>query len=260
MFSRLKWLTYLSLDAPLVAIAWQALFSHVKDSHQTWPKFVIVFASVWLGYAADRWFDNLKRDKPSSPQHSLYANHQKTFLGIWATVLLATVALSIKSLSSQELTNGLILTAASLAYTLFAQKARRLSIYPLAKSLFTALLILCAALLFIGPYSIPFLALLSVWLLFASNCLFIRSWTRLEEPYTRTVAYFLTFGCAVASLIATSAETVLIEITVLISLTCLAGLHFKRSHFKIESSRALADVCLMCPFLVILIQCLTSTR
>lgn len=77
MLSSPKWLALLSLDAPQVAVTWQALLARTLGSSQSPRHYLLVFASVWLGYAADRRFDNRRVQRPQSEQHPFYAQRPR---------------------------------------------------------------------------------------------------------------------------------------------------------------------------------------
>lgn len=255
MVSYLKWLTYLSLDAPLVTVAWQALLARRFASNQSWYHYAIIFMSVWLGYAADRWFDNRKRTRPKSEQHIFLALHSKKALLVWVIVLATAVTLSYLNLDHSEFTHGLALAAASLAYTAFAQKGRRLTAYPLLKSLFTALLVLASSTLFLPSDSIDTLAsrvaVVAIWLLFACNCLFIRSWTRKKELGSSDVASLVALLAFSLSVFSFWKQEQAISIAVLTGLCGILALHNMRERVPTPIRRTLADLCLLSPILVL---------
>lgn len=247
MLSHLKWLTLLSLDAPLVAIAWQALLSKSGESQQSWHHYLIVFLSVWLGYAADRWFDNLKAKRTGSEQHCFYQKYQRPVLAIWILILASAIILSVATLSASEITRGLGLMLVSIAYTAFAQFGRRLRIYPFAKGALTSFLILAASLLFQASIEIPLLAILPVWFLFLANCLLIRSWTRPNENGTLATASMagLASLCAGIYLIATEHQA--IGFSYCLSSLLLLAVQLMSSNRTLIERRVLADLCLLAP-------------
>ncbi|EDY84810.1 hypothetical protein VDG1235_4443 [Verrucomicrobiia bacterium DG1235] len=257
MLSRIKWLTFLSLDAPLVAVAWQALFSRESENDLSWYHYLIVFMSVWLGYAADRWFDNRKSNRPRSEQHQFLARHSRFVQIIWIPVLLADVILAFSKLTAGELTRGFALMAASLAYTFFAQRCRHIPGYPLLKSLLTAFLIMASATLFLPAESISqtstLLCLVAIWLLFASNCLFIRAWTRESEPRSGRLAHLLAIGSALISVIVFWTPMKLVGAAAVIALVGIVSLNVLRIRVPNQPRRTLADICLLSPLLVILL-------
>jgi hypothetical protein len=76
------WPNLLSLDAPIVAVLWQALF--LRCFHATFDRLAagLLVLSVWLIYAADRWLDVRKKpvknsDRSPTSDQSLLADHQR---------------------------------------------------------------------------------------------------------------------------------------------------------------------------------------
>ncbi len=74
-----QWLTILSLDAPLVALAWQALFARSLNVELPWPQPVLLGLAVWIIYAADRWIEGWRL----SPETVLTQRHQFYILWRW---------------------------------------------------------------------------------------------------------------------------------------------------------------------------------
>lgn len=249
MLSRIKWLTLLSLDAPLVAVAWQALFARSLGSQLKPHHFSLVFASVWLGYVADRWIDNLKRTRPTSQQHTLYARHKLLILGIWILVLVATVTLAFSALQPAELARGFLLMLAAMTYTLFAQRTRAWSLYPIAKALFTGGLILASALLFQNSNSLPLVSFLGVWLLFTSNCLLIRSWNASESqhPRFRAQAYSFAVSSLICGILGLFSTTPSVAIATVLSAIGLAAVELGKERTDLSFRRTAADLALLSP-------------
>ncbi|MBK1878423.1 hypothetical protein [Pelagicoccus mobilis] len=253
MLKHLKWLTLLSLDAPIVAVAWQALISKSVASSQNWHHFAIVSLSVWLGYSADRWFDTLSRSPSKSEQHSFYLKFRNSVLLTWILVLITAVTLSLTTLETSELLKGLALMCSAIAYTLFAQRARSLRFYPIAKTAFTSALILAATLIFQEMQRIPPLPILSIWLLFFTNCLLIRTWSHPHETITRQAAFLGFFSCAVLSVSVIWTQFSMIGISCFLSLLALTTLHLRFKSGELITKRALADICLLTPILPLLL-------
>lgn len=258
MLSKLRWLTTLSLDAPLVAVSWQVLLFREFSSTLHWYYIVIVFLSVWLGYAADRWFDNLRPDMPTSQQHRFFARNSKYLLGIWLAAILAAVSISLFTLTRGEFLRGLCLMLGSLFYTLMAQKGRNLPYYPLLKSTFTGLLVLASSLLFLHPHielALSFrVTVFTIWLLFTGNCLLIRSWTRHSEAQSERRAIL-----SLLSVLLVSTALLLTQAAVLASATLLSAvllLSTNRLAGKLPQNlpRTLADLCLLTPLVVLLLS------
>lgn len=113
-----QWPTVLSLDAPLVALAWQEAFGRAADVRLgAAPRFVLG-ASVWLSYAGDRWFEGwrLAPEAVRTPRHHAYQRWRwAVFLLGWA-VIGADLFAAYRFLSPRDLRFGYWLLAAVLAY------------------------------------------------------------------------------------------------------------------------------------------------
>jgi len=75
----------LSIDAPLVAVAWLYIFSRTwrMDSTPPWYAHVALGLTVWVIYVADRLLDVSLRGSDSDrceERHRFHAKHRKTFL------------------------------------------------------------------------------------------------------------------------------------------------------------------------------------
>ncbi|MEM1084536.1 MAG: hypothetical protein AAGI48_10515 [Verrucomicrobiota bacterium] len=78
------WPNLLSLDAPLVAVAWLYMFARAwRVDFHPWHAYVALGLTVWLIYVADRLLDVRMKDAddPSlGRRHDFHARHQKKFL------------------------------------------------------------------------------------------------------------------------------------------------------------------------------------
>ncbi|MDQ8202524.1 hypothetical protein [Pelagicoccus sp. SDUM812003] len=258
MLASLKWLTLLSLDAPLVAVVWQAMLAQTLGGVIHWHHRALVFSSVWLGYAADRWFDSLLNPQAPSAQHRYMRRFAKPYVAVWSAVLLLSLALAWARLEPTEWTRGTALVAAALLYTTFAQKGRSLPAYGVIKGFLVAALVSASAALFVkdvwsfNALSIHVLA--TTALLYACNCLLIRSWEK-RHSYAKPANRFL------IPITALSAALGLIlhpdqwsfGLSALASLLLLGFVHRFRSSFGPIASRALADICLLAPLPFLLV-------
>ncbi|MCM2371740.1 hypothetical protein [Aporhodopirellula aestuarii] len=113
------WLSLLSLDAVLVAVAWQQLLMQ-SFCHRwsTLPETGSLVLTVWLVYVADRLLDAARLDlsQPHTLRHQFYHRHGRIFFVAWVTVLLLDTFIVVRYLSPELLRSGLILAAAVLIY------------------------------------------------------------------------------------------------------------------------------------------------
>lgn len=109
------WPNVLSLDAPIVAVLWQALFArgfHVPLS--PWPMLVLA-ATVWLIYSADRVLD-AKRGLSDSLRHRFYQRHWRFIVALWTLVIPATAWLALEHFPRVLFERGLLLLGLVGAY------------------------------------------------------------------------------------------------------------------------------------------------
>ena len=99
-----QWPTLLSLDAPLVALVWQQLFARSFNLQLHSYQAVLLGASVWLIYVADRWLDawQLNLACLHTQRHRLYQRWRYPLAGLWLLLLLATAALAGRYASAME--------------------------------------------------------------------------------------------------------------------------------------------------------------
>ncbi len=117
--SLLAWPSLLSLDAVLVAVAWQQLLMlSFCDRSSTWPEMGALASTVWLIYVADRLLDAMRLDvtRPHALRHRFYFRHNRTFRLLWCLVFVANALLVTSCLPMPLLQNGLLLASAVLVY------------------------------------------------------------------------------------------------------------------------------------------------
>jgi hypothetical protein len=177
------WPTILSLDAPTVALLWQAVLARSASVSLGAPERCVLACSVWLAYAADRWIEawRLKPDQIQTHRHHFHLRWRWEIFAVWVAVLILDVAVALGGLSARELGAGFVLLAAVAAYLLSHQLVHRESRWRAPKEACVALLLGAGSALFIPAQSgaqIAAMALplaLFVFLCFA-NCALISLW------------------------------------------------------------------------------------
>jgi hypothetical protein len=137
-----QWLTVLSLDAPLVAVAWQAELAHAARVPLAWHHTFILGAAVWLTYVADRWIEGWHLDpgRVQTQRHWFYQRWRWPAFGTWVAVMFASVAAALTLLNRAELLAGFFLLAPVLVYLLSHQLVHRHHRWRAPKEICVALL------------------------------------------------------------------------------------------------------------------------
>ncbi len=102
------WPNVLSLDAPLIAISWQALFARAGGCALAWPERASLFLAVWAIYAADRLLDarRLGVRASTAARHRFGHQHARALAAGIAAALGAQVILAGWFLSTRVTAAG----------------------------------------------------------------------------------------------------------------------------------------------------------
>ncbi len=112
------WLNLLCLDAPIVAVSWQALFGFTFGAHLNLALRALLFLTAWLIYLADRFADTVKLPlgSPISLRHRFCREHM---VGWWIAVVVIFIVdagLAVRTLDLQMLLLGGTLAILCLLY------------------------------------------------------------------------------------------------------------------------------------------------
>ncbi len=108
-------------------MSWQWLFAKLAGVQLGWAEPAVVAASIWLAYAADRWFEGW-RVAPSAmrtQRHRFYQHHRWAVAAVWVAVLAADVGTAFWQLTERELVAGTLLLAPTLLYLFSHQLLHR---------------------------------------------------------------------------------------------------------------------------------------
>jgi len=181
-----QWPTILSLDAPAVALAWQALVAAEVRVRLNPFAVVVLGVSVWLSYAADRWLEGwrLRPEQVRTQRHSFYQRLRWAVAPIWILALGADLWAALAGLSAREFWFGAALLPLVLAYVLSHQFVHRDRRWRLPKEICVALLLAGGIAAFaaarlpifqVGRVIVP----IGLFLLLAfGNCALISVWER----------------------------------------------------------------------------------
>jgi len=122
-----QWPTVLSLDAPLVAVAWQAMLARAARVTLGGHHVFILGAAVWLAYAADRWIEGWRLDPAQilTQRHWFYRRWRWPVAVTWLIVLAVALIVTASRLTKGELAGGFILLTPVLVYLLSHQLIHR---------------------------------------------------------------------------------------------------------------------------------------
>lgn len=93
----IRWLSLFSLDAVLVALAWQEVLARVVTIHLTWQERALLGISVWIVYILDHLLDATVTTKletiNQAPRHHFVRKHRSFFISAVIVALLMDCAL-----------------------------------------------------------------------------------------------------------------------------------------------------------------------
>jgi hypothetical protein len=178
-----QWPTILSLDAPAVAVLWQAALARAAGVELHWAHSAVLGASVWLAYAADRWIEGWRLDWRDirTERHFFYRQWRWPVAAVFVVVLAADLAVAFTELQWIEIGTGLLLIVPVLLYLLSHQLIHRHSRWRLPKELIVAGLLTGGACVFLvrSAHVADLAAAASLFaLLCFTNCALISSWER----------------------------------------------------------------------------------
>jgi hypothetical protein len=264
------WLTVLSLDAPLVAAAWQVALAQAARRPPRWEHTFILGAAVWLVYAADRWIEGWRLDPAQirTQRHWFYQQWRWPVAVAWVLVLMSALELTFTRLTRAELDAGLLLLVPVLVYLLSHQLVHRARPWRVPKEICVALLFTAGVACFPVADRPDLLLDIGVPLLYFSllcfaNCALISLWedevdrahgqTSLAlqfprgRPLVRVLPWSITWFGILSALPASSAVAGPIW-SAAVSGALLGGLDCVHHRLGRQLSRVLADVALMTPF------------
>jgi len=178
-----QWATVLSLDAPAVALVWQAQFARTAHTSPGWAEAWVLGVSTWLAYAADRWFEGwrLAVGRIRTQRHHFYHRWRWPILGAWVVLGVSDVSVAWVRLPRAELLAGALLLGPVLLYLLSHQLLHRDRLWRVPKEICVAVLIAGGAAVFVlGANPPAWRLLLAPAGLFAlaclTNCALISAW------------------------------------------------------------------------------------
>jgi hypothetical protein len=265
------WPNLLSLDAPLVAAAWELLIAREYKIPAPEATTLVLALAVWVIYVGDRVFDalRLKTTEGLAARHRFYREHWRAFLLPVAVAGFAGGWLAVTQLDAAVFLNGVILLAAIGAYFGFVHLLPRRQWFP--KEL--AVGVVFAAGCFLPAWrgaALPGLDLMLPALLFAGVCwvnlgiIEHTEWSRLRDrqwdaphPWSVWLGRHAVAASAAAVLLAllfmplaVSGARMLLA-AVALGAAGLAALGACTDKLSVDAVRVWADVGLLAPLLLL---------
>jgi hypothetical protein len=264
-------LNLFSLDAPLVAVAWQWAISRETGVLLDWRYYVILGGSVWCIYTADRLIDafRLQPAETPAPRRLFSLRHFRPLLLLCASATLAMVLLSFAWLPRTVLLSWILLGGAVAGYFLLVHGIPG-SPPAIPKEFLVALLFAAGASIF--PFSLSSFAwikfqapLLGTFLLLFGNAWLISKWERrldrgslqssiaLDHPRTTRLlpTYLATLVLAGLAAAACSALSFRFGVSISASAGLLLALDLATQRIGLEERRELADLVLLTPLILV---------
>lgn len=241
------WPNLLSLDAPAVAVLWQALFMRCFRVRFDALATILLPLTVWLIYAADRVFDAWTHSR-ALPRHEFHGLHSRAIIVAWIVAFAAAGWLAVWRLPGELFERGLALLAATAIYFAFVHLAPRLR-WPkefVVAILFAAGVSLAAWREVRSPADVAAIAVFCClcWI----NCVAIEHW---EGESKWPVAAAAGFVALAAVLLLLFSSRPVLGGAVAASALCFVLLDRARRHFSSDALRVLADVALLSPLFLL---------
>jgi len=265
------WPNLLSLDAPLVALAWQEIFARALLSWELdWMQRGLLAVCVWLAYCGDRLLDvrRLSEGPVESARHAFAREYSRPLIIVWGMGLLLAAILALQ-IPLRELLAGLVLLVVVVDYFALHHLQSTRARAGRWKELMAGVGFAVGTLFFVvmnGQFTVPFLLTAAAWAgLCTLNCLVIAGWDRERdkamaqhslaqrwngmEQSLPMVAVFLSAMVLAASLM--EGQVLPIAVAIMVSLMTLLEMARRSNQFSPEARHVLADVVLLTPILTL---------
>lgn len=267
--SPLVWLNLVCLDAPVVAVSWQWLFSHAFGIPIARGGMAALFLTAWFIYLADRFGDSLSINfgAATSLRQRFCLRHRAVWRAAIGVIGLADALVILTRLSSPTLRGGAVVGLLAFGYLVLNQATPRLWRRAPLKEIAIGFLF-AAGTLVAFPRSLAGATWLA-WILFAwlcsLNCICIAIWERhldlaqarvtMATAFPRIERALLPALGLVAGASAVCAIAMKDERSVFVCLTVSAGLlaalHLCNDRMQTDTRTALADLVLLTPLAVL---------
>jgi hypothetical protein len=256
-------LNVICLDAPLVAIAWQALFARTQHVFLPIPSRAALFATAWLIYLADRVGDSFSIP-PGAPisRRQQFARRHRAFLFGLIGIATAADLVAILRLDRRTAIAGSIVGSGSAVYLVLNQFfGRTWSTLPVKEIAIGALFAggVVASFGTTGAHAVPFAWFATLCML---NCISIAFWEQQLDAEQQRISLATRFSnlralpstaCVALALIAISCAARSQNGIVLLTIATSSALLLLLNVFPLQTDKrtALADLVLLTPLLAL---------
>lgn len=255
----------LSLDAPLVAMCWQAFLAADTGVTLRPAAQAALGLTVWLIYIVDRLLDVRDPRAPQTARHRFYRDHRTLATRAAIVILSADLAVIILFVRPVVVREGLLAAAGVIVYlALLHGPGWRIPKELLAGLLFTVGVFVVAVANSTAPLSELGSRAAAFFLLCLSNLILIELWESQELPRVKTqgspritVALCSTFPAWTVALVAAAgigayAARSAWFLAIAISAAALYGLFRIGVQWTLEARRVLVDAVLLTPLVFLL--------
>lgn len=269
----LNWFNILSLDAPVVAVVWQAFFTELFDVKISMSARIILGLTIWLAYVADRWMDGrmLPGGTAVTLRHQFAQRNARAIAISWGLVFVGNFMLALIGLSTREFFFGLVLAVATVGYLYGVHLRSVRDVVASSKELLVALLFSAGTLVFVaaeieGGYSDLLVCGGMFFGLCLANCLLVSSWERSDDAQQAQPSMAIRWNITpvVARWFAASGLLLMVVLFFVhrqseIGWTAMAAgagflllviLELSARRIALNKRRVLADIALLSPFLI----------
>ena len=252
----------LSLDAPLVALAWQALLAAHTGLPLRVPGRVVLALTVWLIYVADRLLDvRALAAAPATARHRFYYEHRSFGLGLLVTIAAVDAAVIVLNLRPEVFRGGLLPSIGVAGYLALVHRTRfRIPKELLVAFLFAAGTFVVASSNAANPVRELGVPAVSFFVLCLANLILIERWEAAElrsggesgHWLTRTLCSTHPYWLAILALACAVRADLPWYRSVAISAAAMLALMAFGTRLQLDTRRAVADIALFSPILFLL--------
>jgi hypothetical protein len=187
------WPNLIGLDAPIVAVCWQAMFAKMYKADLPWFIHLILGLSTWSIYLADRIIDvGPNRNQSTTSRHLFTKRHVRGMIGILFLISTCNLVLIIQYLPQRLLFTGCITLGLIGIYYLIRLTRLKNSITLIPREVMCGMLFALGCAIAPHAYSSHpwintptlFIPILLFGIVCSSNCILISIWENVADSIT----------------------------------------------------------------------------